>query len=93
MSSMDITNITDNVARVKWTVDDILGHDSIILRLRDNEKKEFQEDIVIDRASAPTRVLIGLKLNNPYTVFLYTKKVYESSPISMEFKTGLPNSK
>ena len=90
---MDITNITDNAARVKWTVDDILGHDSITLRLRDNEKKEFQEDIVIDRASASTRVLTGLKPNNPYTVFLYTKKVHESSPISKGFRTGFPNSK
>ena len=90
---MDITNITDNAARVKWTVDNILGHDSIILRLRNNENNEFQTDIVINRASAPTRVLTGLKPNNPYTVFLYTKKVHESSPISMGFRTGLPNSK
>ena len=90
---MDITNITDNAARVKWAVGDILGHNSIILRLRDNEKKEFQEDIVIDRASAPTRVLTGLKPNNPYTVFLYTKKVHESSPISKGFRTGLPDRK
>ena len=90
---MDITNITDNAARVKWTVDNILGHDSIILRLRNNENKEFQTDIVIDRASASTRVLTGLKPNNPYTVFLYTKKVHESSPIHMGFRTGLQYSK
>ena len=89
---MHITNITDNAARVKWTVNDILGHDSIILRLRDNEKKEFQDDIVINRTSTPTRDLTGLKPNNPYTVFLYTKEVQESSPMYMEFRTGFPNS-
>ena len=87
---MDITNITNNAVRVSWTV---LGNDSIILRLRNNENNEFQPDIVIDRASAPTRVLTGLKPNNPYTVFLYTKNVHESSPIFMGFRTGLQYSK
>ena len=90
---MDITNITFNAARVKWTVEDILGHDSIILKLRNNENNKFQPDIEIDKTSAPTRVLTGLKPNNPYTVFLYTKKVHKSSPISMGFRTGLPDSK
>ena len=90
---MDITNITFNAARVKWTVEDILGHGSIILKLHNNENNKFQPDIVIDKTSAPTRVLTGLKPNNPYTVFLYTKKVHESSPISMGFRTDLPDSK
>ena len=90
---MDITNITDNAARVKWTVNDILGHDSIILRLRNDEDNKFQTDIEINRTSTPTRVFTGLKPNNPYTVFLYTKKVQESSPMYMGFRTGFPNSK
>lgn len=90
---MDITNITYNAARVKWIVEDISGKYSIILKLRNNTNNEFQPDIVIDKTSTSTRVLTGLKPNNPYTVFLYTKNAQESSPISMGFRTGLPESK
>ena len=78
-----------------WTVNNSVIYQSIVLKLLDNEKTEYNPDVITDRTSANTRVLTGLKPNNSYTIFLYTRNSanQDSSPIQMRFTTVLRDSK